>query len=80
MVFLVYFDELVESFEQSRGGAEPMTEARAGAESFRIWQAAIEADDKARRIGPVFRVPPMRDARTTSCIPTANGGMNRMQL
>lgn len=71
LAFLAYFDELIENFEKSQGTAEPMTEIKARAETFRIWQATIEADDKARR---------GQSGRTTSCTPTTNGAMICIEL
>lgn len=71
LAFFAYFDELIETFEKSHGTAEPMTDAKARAETFRIWQATIEADDKARR---------GRSGRATSCTPTTNGAMMCIEL
>lgn len=67
LAFFAYFDELVENFEKSQSTADPMSEARARAETMRIWQATIDADDKARRAAT--------GGRTTSCTPAPNGGM-----
>ncbi|KQX18131.1 hypothetical protein ASD39_18005 [Sphingomonas sp. Root50] len=79
LAFYAYLDEITEDYVKSQGGAEPMTDVKARAATFRAWQTTIDASISARRAAIAASVgrstAATSDDKLTVCNPKPGGGV-----